>query len=66
MGKVKLNTKKCKGCFLCVSVCPVKALAPSGELGEKGSEVVKADEEKCIGCGMCYRMCPDCVIEITD
>ena len=64
MGKVKLNTKKCKGCFLCVSVCPVKALAPSG--GEKGYEVVKADEEKCIGCGMCYRMCPDCVIEITD
>ena len=45
MGKVKLNTKKCKGCFLCVSVCPVKALAPSGELGEKGYEVVKADEE---------------------
>ena len=44
MGKVKLNTKKCKGCFLCVSVCPVKALAPSGELGEKGYEVVKADE----------------------
>ena len=41
MGKVKLNTKKCKGCFLCVSVCPVKALAPSGELGEKGYEVVK-------------------------
>ena len=53
MGKVKLNTKKCKGCFLCVSVCPVKALAPSGELGEKGYEVVKAYEEKCIGGGMC-------------
>ena len=46
MGKVKLNTKKCKGCFLCVSVCPVKALAPSGELGEKGVGKVREREEQ--------------------
>ena len=36
MEKIKLNTKRCKGCYLCVSVCPVKALSPSGELGEQG------------------------------
>ncbi len=66
MARIKLNTRKCKGCFLCVSVCPKKALSPSGELGEKGYETVRADEEKCIGCGSCYRMCPDCVIEILD
>ena len=64
MGKIKLSTERCKGCFLCVSVCPVKALSPSGELGEKGYEIVKVDEEKCIQCGSCYLMCPDYVIEI--
>ena len=62
--KIKLNTKKCKGCFLCVSVCPVKALSPSGELGPKGYETVKIDETKCIQCGSCYKICPDCVFEI--
>lgn len=64
MEKIKLNTKRCKGCYLCVSVCPVKALSPSGELGEHGYETVKVDEEKCITCGSCYRMCPDYAIEI--
>lgn len=43
MEKIKLNTKRCKGCYLCVSVCPVKALSPSGELGEQGYETVKVD-----------------------
>ena len=64
MEKIKLNTKRCKGCYLCVSVCPVKALSPSVELGEQGYETVKVDEEKCITCGSCYRMCPDYAIEI--
>lgn len=64
MGKIIMDTKRCKGCLLCVSVCPVKALSPSGELGEKGYETVKVDEEKCIQCGSCYRMCPDYVFEI--
>lgn len=64
MEKIKLNTKRCKGCYLCVSVCPVKALSPSGELGEQGYETVKVDEEKCITCGSCYRMCPDYAIKI--
>lgn len=66
MAKVVLNVKRCKGCFLCVSVCPIGALAPSGELGVKGNETVKADVEKCVGCGSCYRICPDCAIEIIE
>ncbi len=66
MGKVKVNVKRCKGCFLCTTVCPVKALSPSGILGAKGYETVKADTEACIGCGSCYRICPDCAIEIVE
>jgi 2-oxoglutarate ferredoxin oxidoreductase subunit delta len=66
MPAIKLNTKRCKGCFLCVSVCPAKALSPSGELSPKGYETVKIDEDKCLKCGTCYRICPDYVFEITD
>lgn len=64
--KVKLGIQRCKGCFLCVNVCPTKAIFPSGKLGEKGYEVVSADESKCIGCGSCYLVCPDNVIEIVE
>ena len=65
MEKVKLDTRRCKGCLLCVSVCPTKALVPSGELGPKGFGMVKADVDKCIGCGACFKICPEYVIEIV-
>ena len=66
MAKVQVNAKRCKGCFLCVSVCPTNALAVSKELGEKGNEIVKAEPEECVGCGSCYKICPDCAIEIVE
>ena len=67
MSKVKLDVSRCKGCFLCISVCPKGVLAPSDELGDKGFGSVKiVDEESCIGCGLCYKMCPDYCIEVTD
>lgn len=66
MSNIKVNFDRCKGCFLCVSVCPKGALTPSKELGAKGYEIVSLDKEKCIGCGSCFRMCPDYCIEISD
>ena len=68
MAKVTINQDRCKGCGLCVSVCPKKVLVLNKEkLNRKGynpAEPVKP--EACIGCAMCATMCPDCVIEITD
>ena len=64
MAKIKLSTERCKGCFLCMSVCPKGAISPAGVLGEKGYEIIKVDEEKCIQCGSCFRMCPDYVFDI--
>ena len=46
MAKIVLNTKKCKGCFICVSVCPKKALYDSGKINEKGYKIVAIDEDK--------------------
>lgn len=67
MAKVKLDISRCKGCFLCASVCPKGVLTPSSELGDKGFGIVHLDETKeCIGCGACYKMCPDYCIEIID
>lgn len=66
MGRISVDTSRCKGCFLCVSVCPKGAISVSGELSSKGYETIQIDEKKCIGCGSCYRMCPDYAIEISD
>ena len=66
MKKIILHPENCKGCFLCISACPKKAIRRSGVLGPKGYETVTVDEEKCVHCGSCYRMCPDFVYEIAE
>ena len=64
MGKVRVDAKRCKGCFLCMSVCPANAISVSGELSEKGYETIRIDEVKCIQCGSCYTVCPDQVFTV--
>ncbi|MDF2567579.1 MAG: tungsten formylmethanofuran dehydrogenase [Oscillospiraceae bacterium] len=66
MPHVKIFSKKCKGCGLCVKVCPKKVLElSSGHLNDKGyTPCCVVSPEDCIGCGFCALMCPDCVIEI--
>ncbi len=67
MAKVRINKERCKGCGLCLAVCPKKNLKVGGELNAKGIfAVVAVDENNCTGCGMCYLMCPDACIEIDD
>lgn len=65
-GKVIFNQERCKGCGLCVSVCPVKILFLDNDvLNNKGYNVASVnDEEKCIGCSSCALMCPDSVITV--
>ena len=64
MEKIRLDTQRCKGCYLCIANCKPGALSLSGETNGKCVITVKVDQEKCIGCGCCYAMCPDLVFEI--
>lgn len=66
MEKLYVDTKKCKGCLICVNVCPREAIYYSGMINEKGYKMIAVDETKCIKCGSCYRMCPDYVFEIKE
>ncbi|BES66138.1 ferredoxin family protein [Gottschalkiaceae bacterium SANA] len=64
MAIAKADISLCKGCRLCVGVCPVDAIEPLHEVNKKGYEIIRIDEDKCIGCGMCYVMCPDYVFTV--
>ena len=66
MNKVTFRTERCKGCGLCVDVCPKKILAlDTAALNGKGYHpAVITDQAKCIACAMCATMCPDCVIKV--
>ncbi len=58
--KVKIDPKKCKGCGLCVEVCPKNVLEMSKKSNNQGyfsAQVV--NEKNCVGCGNCYMICPE-------
>ncbi len=65
MAKVTFNTDMCKGCGLCVTVCPKHIIYLSDTLNKKGySAATVAEMDKCIGCASCATMCPDCIITV--
>ena len=66
MAKLTFKEDVCKGCGLCVSVCPKKILALSKtKLNKKGHSPVELTKpEECVGCASCALMCPDCVIKV--
>lgn len=65
--KVKIDEEYCKGCGLCVPVCPKDILRLSADrINSKGyfpSECI--DLDSCIGCTFCAVMCPDMAIEVV-
>lgn len=64
---IVVDPRYCKGCGLCVKVCPAQVLRLATTLNEKGyniAEVVNA--EKCTRCHKCQVSCPDLAIDVYD
>ena len=66
MAKLTFKTDTCKGCGLCVDVCPKGLLKLSEQkINKKGHHPAElTDEAACIGCASCAVMCPDCIIKV--
>lgn len=67
MEKMLVRSERCKGCGLCVSVCPKKLVViQKGKRSEKGYfTAVCTDQDACVSCAMCAMICPDCAIIIS-
>lgn len=68
MAQVTFREDICKGCGLCIDVCPKHIIQFSERLNTKGyhsATVPDGDMEKCIACTFCAMMCPDVAIEVV-
>lgn len=64
-GAVEVDTKRCKGCELCVHACPSEVLALSPDVNEKGyAYAFMKQPDACIGCASCAYICPDGCIKV--
>ena len=67
MVKVIINPERCKGCGLCIEVCPNRMLRLSASFNALGTHFVEADADiACSGCRRCAIICPDVAIELYE
>jgi 2-oxoglutarate ferredoxin oxidoreductase subunit delta len=65
MGKIKINSERCKSCGLCIAVCPKKLIIISKEANSQGFFPAEAGPDgECTGCALCAETCPDVAIEV--
>ena len=67
MPKVRVLAKYCKGCGLCIPVCPKKILYLCSTANKRGLRIAEVHEEiACTACTFCAAMCPDAAIEVDE
>lgn len=59
LDKIVVNREWCKGCAICVKLCPKQVL----ELDKK-EKAVAIRPDDCIVCKLCELRCPDLAIEV--
>ncbi|MHB1127338.1 MAG: 4Fe-4S binding protein [Bacillota bacterium] len=56
----QVDTERCTGCFLCVHVCPIRAISVDSRW-----EVAMIDKDACIGCNCCLAICENEAIDLS-
>jgi len=60
---VTIDIETCKGCGLCVPICPPAVLVMSEPVNRKGYPYPVL-LEGCTGCELCAKVCPDFCFEV--
>jgi 2-oxoglutarate ferredoxin oxidoreductase subunit delta len=63
-GRIIIDVERCKGCGLCIAVCPKKGIAISKKSNKSGYFPAEAANSDCTGCAVCAIVCPDAAIEV--
>lgn len=63
-GAIVIDKEKCKGCGLCVEVCPQNVIALGNNVNNKGYFYADIIKEDCTACENCVMVCPDAVITL--
>jgi len=62
MPTVNLETKGCRGCTMCVDICPADVF----DYDEATAMATVARTQDCMGCLSCHYICPSQCVEVTD
>lgn len=65
-GHITIDSELCKGCGLCLSVCPKDCIRISQRPNLKGYYPAEGSEsaDQCNACTLCATICPDIAIEV--
>src|SRR5262245_27751442 len=61
---VTIDIERCKGCVLCVEVCPPRVLVMTDHEVNAMGYRYPVLEDGCTGCELCFRICPDFCFEV--
>jgi len=64
-GKIVIDTERCKGCGLCVTVCPKHNIEIAPESNQSGYFPARSRNIDCTACSRCAIICPEGIIEIS-
>lgn len=57
---IYIDDKTCKGCKLCVRICPNNVFQMKNKVNDKGFVIPEVvNESKCSKCKLCELICPD-------
>lgn len=63
-GEIVVDIERCKGCEVCIPVCPTNVIEMVDKVNGKGFNYMQQTGEDCIGCNNCAMVCPDGVISV--
>jgi len=67
MTRVEINQAWCKGCYICINVCPRDVLDVNQDEWRRSFHPVYVKQiDRCTLCRNCELLCPDLAIEVID